>query len=63
MCVCYLQVADQMAIAGGISCDVDPLLFNVMKLQNHCGRCCTTLEFHAGFIARGRRERRCAQCA
>jgi hypothetical protein len=25
-----------MAIAGGIPCDVDPLLYNVMK--NHCGK-------------------------
>lgn len=25
-----------MAIAGGIPCDVDPLLYNVMK--SHCGK-------------------------
>ena len=25
-----------MAIAGGIPCDVDPLLYNVMK--THCGK-------------------------
>lgn len=27
-----------MAIAAGISCDVDPLLYNIMKIQNHCGK-------------------------
>ena len=31
-----LQVADQMAIAAGVRCDVDPLLANVMK--THCGK-------------------------
>ena len=30
------QVADQMAIAGGIPCNVDPLLYSVMKA--HCGK-------------------------
>lgn len=34
----FPQIADQMAIAAGIPCNVDPLLYNVVKAQNHCGK-------------------------
>ena len=27
-----------MAIAAGIPCNVDPLLYNIVKAQNHCGK-------------------------
>lgn len=32
------DIADQMAIAGGIPCNVDPLLYNIIKTQKHCDK-------------------------
>ena len=40
-------MADQMAIAAGIPCDVDPLLVNVMK--THCGKSMVSLTLAASW--------------
>ena len=40
----YFQTADQMAIAAGIQCDVDPLLQAAMKA--HCGKPTTCMNPH-----------------
>lgn len=48
-----LQMADQMAIAAGIPCDVDPLLVNVMK--THCGKSMVSLTLAASWYF-------CAEC-
>jgi len=48
-----LQMADQMAIAAGIPCDVDPLLVNVMK--THCGKSMVDLTLAASWYS-------CAEC-